>query len=240
MAIKQVELSEVGLVTLYKRKGAKHIRLSITSTGKVRVTLPTWVPYSAGIAFAKQKQSWIIRQKPPVTMLHNGMRIGQSHQLLFGTDPSRHKVATRLMKNGAIIVKIPPGNSINDETIQTAALKACIRALKNEAESVLPGRLREMAVQHGFSFHSVEVKYLKSRWGSCDNQQRIVLNCFLMQLPWHLIDYVLLHELMHTKIMTHGTKFWSALDEHVPDLAKIRKQIRSHQPTVRGILGEEL
>jgi predicted metal-dependent hydrolase len=44
---------------------------------------------------------------------------------------------------------------------------------------------------------------------------------------------------MHTKIMAHGTRFWSALDTYVPNLAKTRKEIRSHQPTVQGILGEE-
>lgn len=239
MAIKQVKLPEVGPITLYKRKGSRTIRLSVTSTGQIRVSMPTWVPYSAGITFAKQKREWLLGQKRPPILLKHGMRIGQKHRLLFGSDPSRQRVATRLMKDGAIIIKMPYGHQAEDELVQAAALKACIRALKSESEAVLPGRLRALAAEHGFDFRSVSVKQLKSRWGSCNHRQEIVLNCYLMQLPWHLIDYVLLHELMHTQIMEHGPRFWASLEKYVPNLARVRKEMRAHQPTIKEILAEE-
>jgi predicted metal-dependent hydrolase len=53
-----------------------------------------------------------------------------------------------------------------------------------------------------------------------------------MQLPWELIDYVILHELVHTVVMAHGPKFWDELDKYVNNLAAKRKAIRSHQPAL--------
>jgi len=49
---------------------------------------------------------------------------------------------------------------------------------------LLPQRLQAFATQTGFSYRSVSVKQLKSRWGSCNTEKEITLNLFLMQLPW--------------------------------------------------------
>jgi predicted metal-dependent hydrolase len=51
-----------------------------------------------------------------------------------------------------------------------------------------------------------------------------------MQLPWHLIDYVLLHELTHTKVMRHGAPFWEELERHAPTAKLLRKEINTHRP----------
>lgn len=232
MATKQVDLDGIGAVNLYKRKGARNIRLSVTSAGKIRVTMPSWVPYSAGITFAKQREDWLRSQARPKLLLTNGMAIGKSHRLIFSREIGRKPVMARLLTGGLITVKLPANMDETDDEAQAAARRACIRALKREAEDVLPARLRGLAAKHGFEYRSVEVKHLKSRWGSCTHKQEIVLNCFLMQLPWHLIDYVLLHELVHTKILAHGPRFWAEMANHVADLSAIRKEMRAHQPTI--------
>jgi predicted metal-dependent hydrolase len=87
-----------------------------------------------------------------------------------------------------------------------------------------------LASQTGFSYASVGVKQLKSRWGSCNTQREIVLNLFLMQLPWKLIDYVLVHELTHTKVMRHGAPFWHEMERHLPHAKSLRKQMADYQP----------
>src|SRR5690606_36436720 len=106
----------------------------------------------------------------------------------------------------------PAGTDPAHPRVQKAAQAAAIRALRKEAETLLPQRLRTLAEQTGFTYNSVAVKQPKSRWGSCSHQKHITLNLFLMQLPWRLIDYVLLHELTHTKVMRHGPPFWAELE----------------------------
>ncbi len=231
MATKTVDIPELGTVTLYKRRGNRSLRLSVGANGEIRVSLPSWVPYKAGEQFAKSKLEWILthRQKTRASGLAHGQAIGKAHRLHFEPSAMATKVTTRLHQN-QIQVTHPSAYESLHPAVQRAAQAASIRALRKEAEALLPQRLRDLALQTGFAYRSVGVKQLKSRWGSCSAQQEIILNLFLMQLPWHLIDYVLLHELTHTKVMRHGAPFWKELEQHVPRARQLRKEISNHHP----------
>ncbi len=108
--------------------------------------------------------------------------------------------------------------------------------MRAQAEQLLPQRLEALASEHGFEYKDVAIKQLKSRWGSCDQQKHIVFNLFLMQLPWELIDYVILHELTHTRHLHHGPKFWGDMESILPRLKVYRRAMRSHQPVLLGSL----
>lgn len=232
MPVKKVSVAEVGVVHLYKRRGTRSLRLSISHSGEIRVSMPPWVPYRLGIEFVLKKKDWLkTKQKRPV-LLESGQRIGRLHQLIFSHVSSQNVIRTRIHKNNEIHVTLPLETLSSSPAAQAAAQKACVRALKNEAEAFLPGRLRYLAEQHGLSYHSVTIKRLSSRWGSCSEHNDIVLNCYLIQLPNEFIDYVIMHELLHTKVMAHGLPFWSELAHVVPNLTQIRKEIRKYQPVI--------
>jgi predicted metal-dependent hydrolase len=232
MATKTIEIPEIGTVTLYKRRGNRSLRLSISPTGEIRVSLPAWVPYKAGEQFARTKAEWIARHRraQPSGLLH-GQAIGKAHRLHFNPSALAIKVSTRLHQN-QIAITHPPEFRPDHPAVQKAAQKASIRALRQEAEALLPQRLRQLAQQTGYGYKSVHVKQLKSRWGSCSAEQKITLNLFLMQLPWHLIDYVLLHELAHTKVMRHGDPFWKELEHNMPNAKRLRAEIHSYHPSL--------
>jgi len=237
MATRIVEIPEIGSVTLYKRRGNRSLRLSVAADGEIRVSLPSWVPYKAGEQFARSKAEWIVsHRRKPGEGLHHGQPIGKAHRLHFEPSTIATKVTTRLKQN-QIEITHPPAYETHHPVVQKAAQAASIRALRKEAETLLPQRLNDLAIRTGFTYRSVGVKQLKSRWGSCSTQQEITLNLFLMQLPWHLIDYVLLHELTHTKVMRHGAPFWKELERHVPRARALRKEIGNHHPilSVRSI-----
>ncbi len=230
MATKQVTLQDIGSVTLYKRRGNRSLRLTVAATGEIRVSMPYWLPYKAGEQFALGKAAWIRSHKitQPAGLLH-GQAIGKAHHLHFAPSPQATRISTRL-KHGHIEVSHPSSIAAHDPAVQQAARTASIRALRKEAEQLLPYRLRQLAQREEFNFSSVCVKQLKSRWGSCSSKQEITLNLFLMQLPWHLIDYVLLHELTHTKVMQHGAPFWRELELHAPHAKLLRKEIGTYHP----------
>ncbi len=231
MATKQVRIPEIGTVTLYKRRGNRSLRLSIDARGQVRVSLPYWLPYKAGEQFAMSKAIWIAANRPKSHSDHlqHGHAIGKAHRLYFEQKALASKVSAHVAGN-EIRVSFPANSASYDHEVQDAAHRASIRALKKEAEVLLPQRLRALAAQTGFTYTSVSVKQLKSRWGSCNSHQEITLNLFLMQLPWHLIDYVLMHELTHTKVMRHGTPFWREMERHVPNAKQLRRQMADYQP----------
>ncbi len=231
MATKQITLPDIGPVTLYKRKGNRSLRLSIGTHGEVRVSLPFWVSYGTAEDFVKGRAAWIADHQPQRTpLLVHGQLIGKAHRLHFAPTAGE-RITTRLSLT-EIRVHHPTTVSSDHQHVQAKALTASIRALRQEAEQLLPNRLRRLAKLHGFDFKSVGVKQLRSRWGSCSSTREITLNLFLMQLPWHLIDYVLLHELTHTKVMQHGPPFWHELERYLPTARDLRRELNSYQPVL--------
>lgn len=197
--------------------------------------MPPWTPYHMAAAFALSKRAWIQKQLA-ARQLHpigNQDRIGKSHRVRVIRE-QRSNTTTRV-SDTEIVVRVPTQLSITDDDVQHSLRLAAVRALKKEAKYLLPGRLAEHSAQTGLTYKSVAIKQLRSRWGSCNTHGDIALNCYLMQLPWDLIDYVLLHELTHTKIMAHGPRFWSELANHVTNLDVKRRAMRAQQPTLLPI-----
>lgn len=101
--------------------------------------------------------------------------------------------------------------------------------LRKKAKQFLPKRLEEIAQQFGYKYNKVALKFMKSRWGSCSFKNNINLNISLMALEKELIDYVLLHELVHTVEKNHGGAFWSRLLIHMPDARIRRRALKSRK-----------
>jgi predicted metal-dependent hydrolase len=229
MPKKQFMLDDDLPVTIYKRRSSRSLRLSVNGDGEIRVSIPSWTPYSAGLAFARSKYDWIMSQRHPPVVLADGQPVGKAHHLRFTARPGLAKPTSRVIP-GAVLVQYPPELAPGDPAVQKAAYDGSVRALRAQAKQLLPQRLAKLAGAHGFEYSSVTIKQLKRRWGSCDQNRAITLNLFLMQLPWDYIDYVLLHELTHTRIMRHGPDFWNAMTELDPNAKALRKQLREYQP----------
>ena len=84
-----------------------------------------------------------------------------------------------------------------------------------KARTQLIRRLNELAELHDFSYDRVSIRSQKTRWGSCSATNNISLNIRLVLLPAELMDYVILHELVHTQIKNHGPAFQDELDRLV-------------------------
>ena len=232
MAVKKVEIAGVGMVTLVKSPHSRSIRLSVTASG-IRVSMPRWTPYAAGTAFVMSHREWIATElaKRPSVVLEAGQRVGKLHNLRFEHVLNERSLAARVTGT-EVVVRMTTKERTDDPDVQKRAVTAIQRALKREAELLLPARLKNHAEKHGLSYTEVSVKALKRRWGSCSSTQAITLNLFLMELPWEFIDYVLLHELTHTKHMNHGEDFWQMLTQLDPLARTHSKRLRRHQPVV--------
>lgn len=219
-------------LVVYKRRTSRNIKLSISPKGEVRVSIPKWTPYSAGVAFAKSKETWITKHLPEQIHLYDGQLIGKKHYLKFQPVDGR-SISTRLNKN-QIFVNYPTTLTITDSSVQAKANSAAIRALRKEAEEFLPRRTEEIAQMFGYNHKEVKIRLLKGRWGSCDQNKNITLNLYLMQVSDTLIDYVILHELVHTIAHNHGPDFWEEMHNNLPNAKTLKKQLRAYQPTLNS------
>ncbi|MEO5627604.1 MAG: SprT family zinc-dependent metalloprotease [Candidatus Saccharimonadales bacterium] len=231
MATKQFELESIGPVSVYKRRGSKSIRLSVNSDGLIRVTMPTWLPYQAGLAFASQKKAWLLSQMKH-EQFKDGQRLGKYHTLRLLVKPGISQPQTRLTDTEAIVNYL---GSVSSPAVQAAAHEVAKRSAKAEAEQLLPQRLKSLSEVHGYQYKGLKIRHLKSRWGSCSSLHDITLNYYLMQLPWELIDYVLVHELVHTAHLNHGKGFWKAVEECIPDYKARRKRLKDYQPSLLSL-----
>ena len=99
---------------------------------------------------------------------------------------------------------------------------------RQAAKEFLEGRIEELADKFGFVYNKMTIRNQKTRWGSCSGNNNINLNMQLMNLPNHLIDYVILHELVHTKIKNHSPFFWGSLDRYVGNAKAIDKELKKY------------
>ena len=113
--------------------------------------------------------------------------------------------------------------------IQLEKAKALASIDKKEARKILEGRISQLAEKHGFEYNRVSIRKQKTRWGSCSTRNNISLNMNLLHLPKELMDYVLLHELVHTRVKNHGKDFWHELDKVVPDSKKMDRKLKEYQ-----------
>jgi predicted metal-dependent hydrolase len=211
-------------VVLARRRGTKHLKITLKNNGDVRLTVPWLITEKQAREFLLSKIDWIEEHRKKPSTVSNGQHIGKSHRLVIRSSHD-NRYHTRVANN-EIIISIPQGINESHPTVQKHATKAIERALKQEASNLLPQRLEFLANKYDYSYNSVTVKKLSSRWGSCDNHKNIILSFYLMQLDWSLIDYVIVHELVHTVHQHHQAEFWHELEHVMPDCKERRKTLK--------------
>lgn len=126
-----------------------------------------------------------------------------------------------------------PSDADYDNTKTQMLLKnTIVRAMKRQAELLLPPLLKEWADRYDFHYRKVKINGARRRWGSCTSAGTINLSCYLLTLPSELIDYVLLHELCHTRHMNHSSDFYALLNK-VSDgnSDALNKQLKNYKPS---------
>ncbi len=224
MNSKEYQLTPDIIVRIVKRKKSRRIKITLEPNGGVRVSIPYYVPYQMGVSFAKSKIDWINERRIIPKSISDFEQVGKSHRLEF-LEGKGDRVTTKVIDQ-IIKIFIPTNLDHSHPQVQEAAKKASKKALSKEAIILIPQRVEYLANKNNFDYSSVNVKFTKSRWGSCDNKKNLIFNPNLMNLPWDLIDYVIIHELSHTKAMHHGSEFWDEVQKVIPNYKEQRKRLK--------------
>jgi predicted metal-dependent hydrolase len=114
------------------------------------------------------------------------------------------------------------------EEISKSALSGKKPVTGNEAKKILRNRLEEIAGKHGFRYNRVSIRAQKTRWGSCSSRNDISLNIKLAKLPETLRDYIILHELVHTRVKNHGQAFQEEMLRAEPRSEDLKQQLKKY------------
>lgn len=97
--------------------------------------------------------------------------------------------------------------------------------LTQHVRQPIENRLRVISDQHGFSFQALQLRRQRTRWGSCSSRGVISINiCAVFQRP-EVLDYLLLHELAHTREMNHSRAYWRAVADCCPDWRRLDREL---------------
>lgn len=222
----------LGRVVVRRHHNARGIRFRLSPRRELVATAPPRTPLmlvkTAVRRSRRDIQKLLDESEHQITYI-DSQQIGQSHKLQFISTgavsaPHARRSAT------TIVVSLPEGMDSSHDEAQAAAQSAVIAAIGREARAYLPRRIATLAERHGYSYSRIRYTHTTSRWGSCSSSGVISLNIALMKLPLELIDYVLLHELCHTKQMNHSDNFWQLVQSADPYWRDHRRRVKSYSP----------
>ncbi len=233
---KTINLPLAGKVLLKKSIKAKYLGIRIKPIDGAVVTVPKRVSFKEAEKFVRSKEAWILKHLSRIKEI-------ESNKIVFDESTNfttkEHKIVivksnfdkTRItIGNGVTTIKYPKNKDVHSEEIQDDIKFGIDETLRREAKNYIPRRVDELAHLFRFKYNRLFLKNLKSRWGSCSGQNNINLNIHLMQLPSELIDYVILHELVHTVHKNHSKRFWNALEKVLLGSKKFNEKLKKYSP----------
>lgn len=211
------ELSAFGNIEFIRSNRSSRISVKILPDG-LRISLPSRCTEKDATRFILAEKERILSKQKKVQAKKKTVVLSEDKDLTTLTFTVKVCATQRddlffNMKGGILRIEYPEDVDIKAASAQKSCWNGVNYFLRKEAKRILPQRVDELAKEYGFSYSGVKIQSSKTRWGSCSKDQNINLSFYLMLLPQTLVDYVILHELCHTREMNHGEKFWKLMDD---------------------------
>ncbi len=224
---------EFGEIKIRKNKLASSVKLSVGVDGSLRASIPYYSPEFAVRRLVNGSRDEIrkmLATHNAKNSYQDGDLIGKTHTLFLRKFSGEEiKISN---EGNQILVQIPQELASENQLVQSEIRKTVSKILRKQAKTYLPRRIDFLAEKYGFSFEKLRFSHTGTRWGSCSSSGTISLNIALMNLPHHLIDYVIIHELCHIRQMNHSSKFWQEVEKYCPDYKKYVQEIKQFSPTI--------
>ena len=97
---------------------------------------------------------------------------------------------------------------------------------KRRAISLIVEKANKYTQIYKFKINRITVRNQKTRWGSCSKQGNLSFNYRITLLPESLAEYIIVHEICHLGEFNHSKKFWSLVEQTIPDYKEKRKALK--------------
>ena len=203
------------------RSKRRSLAIEIKPSGEVLVRAPNALPQADIDAFIEQKSAWIEDKQSKA-------------QQYLKANPSYQDGELMLYLGETYPIKYTAGDQAQVVfdgqrfTVSGDASFAFKQFYKQQFEKVALPRLDYYAQKYQLPYRQVRLKAQKTRWGSCGANNDINLNYLLAMAPISVIDYVLIHELCHTRIKNHSKDFWQLVASIAPDYQQAQTWLKQH------------
>ena len=202
----------------------KSISLIIKNNGDFIVRMPINAKMKDVESFIIKKSDWIIKK-----------RIEQNNNIFKPLSFDKIEKITLLSKEYDICYHDLSKVKIEDNLLflpKENAKEKLIKHLKKMAKQHITERIRLIAELFNFSYESISINSARTCWGSCGSNNKLHFTYKLVLCPLDVIDYIVLHELCHTKVKNHSTKFWQLVEHCMPNYKIQEKWLKKN----RGII----
>ncbi len=207
---------------------ARRLSLRVESGQGVIVTIPRGFSPQRVPAFIARHRQWIearlaeaaqrtperFRQWPPEQLALPAVDLVLELSYAARSDRDARHAAAPTAGNLGRTRQLRVKADSADRAAVVGELRLALKALARQYFCV---RLEMLAERHGLTYQRIQIRGQRTRWGSCSSTGTISLNYKLLFLSPELVDYVLLHELAHTRHLNHSPAFWRQLITMLPD-----------------------
>lgn len=212
------------------RSKRKTLSLTINENAELIIRAPKRLSIEKIQDFINEKENWINRKKilienqiKDVTSNHNKLLyLGNLFPINVEQNASKE-----LFFTGEEFI----ANSIEPDSLSLSIKKW----YKNKFKEIALPRVAYFANKHNLMVNQVRIKNQKTMWGSCSSKNNINLNYLLLMAPMGVIDYVIVHELVHTIHRNHSTDFWDSVESIMPEFQEHKRWLKKNGYKLRRI-----
>jgi predicted metal-dependent hydrolase len=234
MSIRQVNIEGIGEATISKNLQVRRFKITVRPDGTVRVTIPWLASFRSGEKFLSDHLQWIAQTKKKLAEKHYATRLIKDGHLFTTRNYQYHvrsadvpRLKIKYIDNeNSVFFEYPLNQMVESKELQDTLKHAIENVLRFDAKKYLPQRIAELGANLGYAYQKVTIKNNKTNWGSCSSHKNINLNLHLMRLSDRLIDYIIVHELVHTVIPNHGNEFKATMKKHFHDAPEMEKELK--------------
>lgn len=204
------------------RKEVKHARLRVSEDGRVRIIAPPAFSEEDITAMLEKKAKWInknikhFNEMSTIELQRNQLLLyGNRYNYFYDTTYAKRVIVDHEHKT------ITSQKDLLDPKVQE-------KWYRKVAKKYLTTRTRELSVKMKLPFNKLFIRNSRTKWGNCSKEKNISLNWKLIKAPDYVIDYIIIHELLHTVVMSHTHKFWTLLKSYYPNYKKSIKWLEKY------------
>jgi predicted metal-dependent hydrolase len=210
-----------------ERRGVKRARITVYEDLRVRVTLPLHCSQEEVDDLIERKAQWIQKQLA-FYRGRRGARIQvRNNEILYLGEIYTFCLLPGLRSR----VAIKDEEKIIYSGRNLLADGVLARWYRKEAKRIIMERLTHLADTYNFTYNRVFIRDQKTLWGSCSNKRNLSFNWRLIQTPLDIIDYIVVHELVHTEILRHTKAFWERVASLYPQYRQAKGWLKNFYPS---------
>jgi predicted metal-dependent hydrolase len=208
------------LIRSKRRK--KTISLQIKEDGKVVISAPYHTPKWEIEKFIKEKEFWVVQK-----ISEKEKQIKEGEKTFLPGERFLYLGEWYPLEIHESDHKGPPlrlsfGNFILNKNNIGGARDLFIQWYKREAKEKIVGRIDYYSYRLHLFPKGIRITNARSRWGSCSRDNRLSFSWRIIMASLPIIDYILIHELVHIREKNHSKRFWVTLESILPDYRKYR------------------